>query len=96
MDRQSSHAGLGPDLIPQYRPGYTGDSGFAAGGKPVVASPESHSSDHGVESFFLALGEGVRSGEIEARLEDVAPTVMRALGVPPAPDYDGRVLPIFL
>jgi len=86
---------LGPDLIPEYREGYSGDAGIAGGGKLVTASPVNHSSDHCPESVFLALGGGVRHGEIEARLEDVAPTVLHALGVPPASDYDGRVLPIF-
>jgi predicted AlkP superfamily phosphohydrolase/phosphomutase len=86
---------LGPDLIPEYREGYSGDAGIAGGGQVVTESPVNHSSDHCTESVFLALGDGVRRGEIEARLEDVAPTVLYAMGVPLASDYDGRVLPIF-
>jgi hypothetical protein len=32
---------------------------------------------------------------VQAGLENIAPTVLHALGVEPAPDYDGKVLPIF-
>jgi hypothetical protein len=31
----------------------------------------------------------------ESRLEDVAPTILHALGQPVPDDYDGRVLPMF-
>jgi hypothetical protein len=37
----------------------------------------------------------VRPGEVSARLEDVAPTVLHALGVEPPAGLDGKVLPIF-
>lgn len=86
---------LGPDLVIQCRPGYSGDAGIAGGGRLVTDSPPNHSSDHCNESLFLALGDGVRPGSTEARLEDIAPTVCHALDVPLDPDYDGRVLPIF-
>ncbi len=90
---QLTHA---PDLIVHLKEGYTAHPGIAGGGKLVTASPENHSSDHCNESIFLALGDGVRPGEIRARLADVAPTVLKALGVPVPPDYDGKVLPIFV
>jgi len=96
--REEIYSGPGlkdaPDLIVHLREGYSGESGIAGGGKIIAASPANHSSDHWNESFFLALGPGLRPGEIEARLEDIAPTVLRALGVDPAPDHDGKVLPI--
>jgi len=78
----------------QLREGYSGQSGFSSA-RLVTAAPANHSSDHWEQSFFLALGDGVRPGELSSRLEDVAPTVLHALGQPVPDDYDGRVLPIF-
>ena len=83
-----------PDLLVQLREGYSGQSGFSSA-RLVTAAPANHSSDHWEQSFFLALGDGVRPGELSSRLEDVAPTVLHALGQPVPDDYDGRVLPIF-
>jgi predicted AlkP superfamily phosphohydrolase/phosphomutase len=90
---QITHA---PDLIVHLKEGYSAHHGIAGGGKPVAASPDNHSSDHYNESIFMALGENIRRGRIQARLEDVAPTVLHALGVPIPPDHDGKVLPIFV
>jgi predicted AlkP superfamily phosphohydrolase/phosphomutase len=84
-----------PDLIVHLREGYSGDSGISGAGRIVSASPPNHSSDHSPRSAFLAFGEGVRPGEVSARLEDVAPTVLHALGVEPPAGLDGKVLPIF-
>ena len=75
--------------------GYSGESGITGGGKLVSPSPANHSSDHWNESMLLALGPGIRAGEVQAGLENIAPTVLHALRVEPAPDYDGKVLPIF-
>jgi predicted AlkP superfamily phosphohydrolase/phosphomutase len=83
-----------PDLIVHLREGYSGQSGFSAP-TLVTDAPANHSSDHWDQSFLLALGDGIRSGELESRLEDVAPTVLHALGQPVPGDYDGRVLPMF-
>jgi predicted AlkP superfamily phosphohydrolase/phosphomutase len=84
-----------PDLVVEFREGYSGQASIGASRGVVAPSPPHHSSEHCKESLVLALGEGVRPGEIEARLQDVAPTVLHALGVPAPPDYEGRVLPIF-
>ena len=83
-----------PDLIVQWREGYTGNSRIGSGHRIVAPSPVNHSSDHCTESFLLMLGDGVRPGRIEARLEDIAPTVLQALGVPGLPGCDGRPLPV--
>jgi predicted AlkP superfamily phosphohydrolase/phosphomutase len=85
----------GPDLLIYLRDGYSGDSGFSGAGRPVTDAPANHSSDHWDKSFLLAAGDRVRSGEVASCLEDVAPTVLHALGQPVPQDYDGRVLPIF-
>jgi len=84
-----------PDLVVEWKPGYSGDAGLSGAGKIVTQSPPNHSSDHWNQSFLLASGEGVRSGELAATLEDIAPTVLRALGVSAPVDFDGRVLPLW-
>jgi predicted AlkP superfamily phosphohydrolase/phosphomutase len=83
-----------PDLLVHLRDGYSGQSGFAGAGRLVTDAPANHSSDHWDQSFLLAAGDRVRGGEVASRLEDVAPTVLHALGQPVPQDYDGRVLPI--
>ena len=82
-----------PDLIVEWKLGYSGDAGLAGAGRIVTQSPSNHSSDHCNESVLLALGPGVRPGAISGRLEDIAPTVLHALGVSAPPDLDGKVLP---
>ena len=82
-----------PDLIVHCRDGYSADD--AIGERTIVtSSPANHSSDHWNESFLLVHGQGVRAGQIDAQLEDVAPTVLHALGVPLPADLDGHTLPI--
>lgn len=82
-----------PDLLVQLREGYSGQGGFSSA-RVVTEAPANHSSDHWEQSYLLALGEGVRTGGLDARLEDVAPTVLRALGQDVPDDLDGRVLPL--
>jgi predicted AlkP superfamily phosphohydrolase/phosphomutase len=84
-----------PDLVVKFREGYSGDSSFSGGGRLVTKSPTSHSSDHWNESMLLASGKGIRPGEVKARLEDIAPTVLDYFAVKVPPDYDGVSLPIF-
>ena len=61
----------------------------------MTASAPALSSDHWNESALLVLGDGVRRGDISAALQDVAPTVLRALGAPIPPDMEGHVLPLW-
>jgi predicted AlkP superfamily phosphohydrolase/phosphomutase len=81
-----------PDLVVEWKLGYSGDAGISGAGRIVTPSPPNHSSDHWNQSALLALGAGVRPGQITARLEDIAPTVLQALGVSAPPDLDGTVL----
>jgi predicted AlkP superfamily phosphohydrolase/phosphomutase len=83
-----------PDLLIEWRPGYAGDGGFAGAGHIVTPASAQISSEHSTESAFLALGAGVRPGELTAALEDVAPTVLHALGVPAPAEIEGMVLPL--
>jgi predicted AlkP superfamily phosphohydrolase/phosphomutase len=84
-----------PDLIVTWRAGYAGDGGLSGAGKVVAAAPPNLSSDHWNESAFLALGSDVAPGRLTAALEDVAPTVLQALGVPIPAGLDGHVLPLW-
>ena len=84
-----------PDLLIHLQDGYSGDSGFTGAGRLLTDAPANHSSDHWDQSFLLAGGEGIRPGNVEARLEDIAPTVVHALGQEVPSDYDGHILPIF-
>jgi len=56
--------------------------------------PESSGGRHHPEGIFLAAGPGIRQGVPldGARLIDVAPTILYALGLPVPEDMDGRVL----
>jgi predicted AlkP superfamily phosphohydrolase/phosphomutase len=56
--------------------------------------PESSGGRHHPEGIFLAAGPGIRRGAVMdgARLIDVAPTILYALGLPVPEDMDGRVL----
>ena len=84
----------GPDLVVEWADGYVGDAGLSGAGRIVTSAPPGHSSDHWNQSAFLAAGAGVRSGALDAALEDIAPTVLQALGVSAPAGLDGRVLPI--
>ncbi len=84
-----------PDLVVHLKDGWAAHSDMDTSGTLVGESPLSQSSDHWNESIFLAWGRGVIPGESRARLEDIAPTVLDAFGVPIPPDCDGRPLPLF-
>jgi predicted AlkP superfamily phosphohydrolase/phosphomutase len=100
FNREEIYAGKeitnAPDLVVKFCEGYSGDSGFSGGGMLVTKSPTNHSSDHWNESMFLASAKGIRPGEVKARLEDIAPTVLDYFAVNVPPDYDGVSLPIFM
>jgi predicted AlkP superfamily phosphohydrolase/phosphomutase len=84
-----------PDLVIQLREGYSGDSGFSERRNLMTASPPNLSSEHWNQSVFLALGNGIGRVEVKARMEDIAPTILYALGTELPKECDGRVLPIF-
>lgn len=63
--------------------------------KTMVEDADWLSGDHRLEGVLVAVGPEVRPGPIAetARLIDLAPTAMAALGVPSAIPRDGRPLP---
>ncbi len=61
----------------------------------VVSPAFGPTGDHRMEGVFLAVGPAFRAGaelSEDANLFDLAPTVLRLLGVPVPKDLDGRVL----
>ncbi len=53
-----------------------------------------HSGMHRLAGMIIARGPGIRAGTriVDATVEDVAPTVLRWLGIPGAGDFEGRAL----
>jgi predicted AlkP superfamily phosphohydrolase/phosphomutase len=84
-----------PDLYAECRLGYSADSSMSCGDRWLCSNPEHHSSEHWNESVFMAMGKGILGGQVTARLEDIAPTILHAYGLKPPRNCDGRVLPIF-
>jgi predicted AlkP superfamily phosphohydrolase/phosphomutase len=84
-----------PDLVIDWKEGFVGSGGFAEGRKLVTDSPPNHSSDHWRHSVMLASGAGVRAQRRDVNLEDVTPTILRALGVDSAEQLDGRVVDLW-
>ena len=61
----------------------------------VISPAFGPTGDHRMEGVFLASGPSVRAGSTlddNATLLDIAPTVLRLLGVPAPDDLDGRAL----
>ena len=63
--------------------------------KGMVEEADWLSGDHRLEGVIVATGPEVRSGPLQetAKLIDLAPTSLAALGVPSAIERDGKVLP---
>jgi len=61
--------------------------------KPLFYITEKKSSSHKRNGIFLAYGPGIKKGQrIDAKIYDVAPTVLHIFGLPVPKDMDGRVL----
>ena len=89
------HLPYAPDLYVECRPGYSADSSMSGGTRWLCPGSAHHSSEHWNESVFLALGKGIRCGQVTGRLEDIAPTILHAYGLKSPKNYDGRILSIF-
>jgi predicted AlkP superfamily phosphohydrolase/phosphomutase len=57
-------------------------------------SPSGRSGNHRPQGFLFATGTAFSPGSVleQARVVDVAPTILYLLGLPPFPEMDGRVL----
>jgi predicted AlkP superfamily phosphohydrolase/phosphomutase len=66
---------------------------FATDGKIVTQQIRGDSGCHRLHGVFIARGPGIAHGEIaDARIIDLAPTILHLLNVPVPDDMDGRVL----
>ncbi len=93
------YADQAPDLIIEpRRSGSPEGNTILLPGFPALRSPFTSSGkytgNHEIPGVLVIWGEGVRSGKTlsSARLEDVAPTVCRQLGLICPPQSDGKVL----
>lgn len=65
----------------------------ARAGTVAQASPDPRTGTHSTRAFMLACGPGISAGKRRnGHLADVAPTVLRLLGVQATSDMDGRAL----
>ena len=58
----------------------------------VDGSRESYVGSHRHEGVFALRGPAARPGRLQARIEDVAPTILYLLGEAVPPEFEGRVL----
>ena len=67
---------------------------FATDNRIVTRQIRGDSGGHRLHGIFIARGEAVRSGETvkDARILDLAPTILYTMGLPVPDDMDGRVL----
>lgn len=67
---------------------------FVADGQIVTTQQHGNSGDHRLHGLLIAAGQGIEPGQPldNARIVDIAPTVLHLLGVAVPPEMDGRVL----
>ena len=83
-----------PDVLIDFgeRP-YTASDRLAAGGIVERIPDAAGGGRHRRTGIILALGPGIEAGELTgARIVDVAPTALHAMGLAVPDDMDGRVL----
>jgi len=89
------HAEELPDLILGCTRGeYTGFGHADFGSNQIVGPNVGQPGDHRMNGMLVMSGDGIRGGEIveNARIIDLAPTILCALGLPVPRDMDGEVL----
>ena len=91
------HSGDAPDLVVHFAEGYRASWGTSMGGVPeglIEDNTKAWGGDHIIDPElvpgFLAMSHPFRAEG--ARLLDLAPTILGALGVPPAPSMEGETL----
>jgi predicted AlkP superfamily phosphohydrolase/phosphomutase len=98
VTREEAFAGPGmvdaPDLVVTCKPGFITDYAVR---KNFVVGPSQgarFSGYHVMRGMLAMAGPDVRSSETveDARIVDIAPTVLHLLGLPAQPDHDGVVL----
>lgn len=82
-----------PDIVIEFEEGYK--FSWVTQNRLVTPSPKRRiTGDHHIKGIFMACGPRIREGyeSSEARIIDIAPTILQLLGVPIPSDLDGRVL----
>jgi predicted AlkP superfamily phosphohydrolase/phosphomutase len=65
-------------------------------GPDSLRSSDDFTGNHALDGILAAVGPDIPSGPIaDARLLDIAPTILHALDLPLPPGLDGRVLPLW-
>jgi predicted AlkP superfamily phosphohydrolase/phosphomutase len=87
-------AAAAPDIVIDWKDmEYWSYDVITGGNKIVSANLQTRSGGHRQNGIFIAAGAGVRQATITgASVVDVAPTVLRILGLPQGADMDGRAL----
>jgi hypothetical protein len=88
-----------PDILLELHAAYTGGSALHGSLVTALSLDElsAYSGSHSPEGLFVFNGPGVRRGQrLEgAHIQDLAPTLLHAMGLPVASWMDGRVLDVF-
>ncbi|MEW4529459.1 alkaline phosphatase family protein [Maioricimonas sp. JC845] len=93
-------AGQAPDLVVQWKDyayytkrGLDTGTDIFADDLMIDASEFPHTGTHRLDGVFVAKGPNIRPGmDLSARIIDLAPTILKLLGIHPGAQMDGRVL----
>jgi len=80
-----------PDLLLLPKKGYSLVHEVAP---TIIEKPNFKKADHALNGIFLAYGPGIKKGHKteNAKIYDIAPTILHILGLPIPKDMDGKVL----
>lgn len=83
-----------PDIIIKWKDGYVTYPFFAGGGDVFTNSPPTRSGNHRINGILFFYGLDVVKGKIieDAKIIDLAPTILHIMKTPITRDMDGRVL----
>ena len=89
-----AHSASAPDIVIDWKDMEYWSYDVITGGRKIVSTNlDTRSGGHRMNGIFIASGAGIRRGTVaDASVIDVAPTVLRLLGLPPQTGMDGRVL----
>ena len=80
-----------PDIIIYPKEGYKFAGGFSKSGS-VVEKERERNGEHAIDGIIALYGRSVKNTEIEAKVYDVTPTILWALGLAHSNSFDGKIL----
>ncbi|MFQ6067067.1 MAG: alkaline phosphatase family protein [bacterium] len=91
---QGSYLKEAPDILVEWKQGYVSDPYFFGGDKIISNIPPARSGAHHFLGLFLVYGKEIAKGMRlqNARILDMAPTILNLFELPVPEDMDGRVL----